>query len=65
MGLEELVKVAAMRDIKMMPWFKIKKQINTSINGVDLGQKPKLEVTVEEEKILQPKLIFKKIIKNV
>jgi hypothetical protein len=48
----------------MMPWFKIQKHKNTSINGVDLGPTPKIEVTIEEEKLLAPKLLRKMIRPN-
>jgi len=41
----------------MMPWFKIKKQKNTFINGVDYGDKPQIEIIIEEEKEKQPKVI--------
>ena len=40
-----------------MIWFKIKKHNNTSINGVNFGQKPRIEVVIEEEK---PKFIAPK-----
>lgn len=48
-------------DYPMMPWFKIKKQKNTSINGVNLGQKPQVEVVVEEEKEPEPKPLPRKV----
>jgi len=47
----------------MMPWVTIKKQNNTSVNGVDFGRKPKVEVTVEEEKTPEPKPLPRKVIR--
>lgn len=47
----------------MMPWFKMCKQKNTKINGVDLGVNHKVEIIIEEEKQPEPKPLLRKVIR--
>lgn len=53
----------------MMKWFKLQKRQGNFIQGIDLGQVPKIEITIEEEvereyKVLTNRIIREKVIKN-